>query len=128
MHILLDLLVWFNGVEILWPIPSWVNLWSGVIPPVWFDKLMLPVEFLFFAVYFLWLDATARQQGTDKEFARTLRVWIGVQCALFVVFTALVYNLSKGFLIPYGVAYLFSLGLAIGVTIRMRKTVEAVAS
>jgi membrane-bound metal-dependent hydrolase YbcI (DUF457 family) len=22
MHILLDLLVWFNGVEILWPIPS----------------------------------------------------------------------------------------------------------
>ena len=35
MHILLDLLIWFNGVEILWPMPSWVNLWSGVTPPEW---------------------------------------------------------------------------------------------
>jgi membrane-bound metal-dependent hydrolase YbcI (DUF457 family) len=128
MHILLDLLIWFNGVEVLWPITSWVNLWGGVAPPVWFDKLMLPVEFLFFALYFLWLDATARRQDTDSDFARMLRVWIWVQGALFVVFTALVYTLSKGFLVPYGAAYLFTLGLAIGVTIRMRATVEAVAS
>ena len=53
MHILLDLLIWFNGVEILWPIPSWVNLWEGVIPPEWFSKLMLPLEFLFFALFWL---------------------------------------------------------------------------
>jgi hypothetical protein len=128
MHILLDLLIWFNGVKILWPIPSWVNLWSGVAPPLWFDRLMLPVEFLFFALYFLWLDATARRQGTDREFARTLRVWIWVQGALFFVFTALVYTLSKGYMVPYGAAYLFSLVLAMGVTIRMRATVETVAS
>jgi len=25
MHVLLDLVVWFNGVEILWPLRSWVN-------------------------------------------------------------------------------------------------------
>jgi membrane-bound metal-dependent hydrolase YbcI (DUF457 family) len=53
MHILLDLLIWFNGVEILWPLPSWFNLWRGIAPPAWFDKLMMPVEFLFFALYFL---------------------------------------------------------------------------
>jgi membrane-bound metal-dependent hydrolase YbcI (DUF457 family) len=128
MHILLDLLIWFNGVEILWPIPSWVNLWSGVVPPPWFDRLMLSVEFLFFALYFLWLGATAHQQGTDGEFARTLRVWIWVQGAFFLVFTVLIYTLPKGYLIPYGAAYLFSLGLAIGVTIRMRKTVEIATS
>jgi membrane-bound metal-dependent hydrolase YbcI (DUF457 family) len=61
MHILLDLLIWFNGVEILWPIPSWVNLWSGVAPPVWFDQLMMPVEFLFFALYFQSPATGARQ-------------------------------------------------------------------
>ena len=127
MHILLDLLIWLNGVEILWPIPSWVNLWSGVVPPPWFDKLMLSTEFLFFFLYFLWLDAVARRQGTDRDFARMLRVWIGVQGVLFVVFTALVYTLSKGFLVPYGAVYLLSLSLAFGVTIRMRETVEAVA-
>lgn len=26
MHILLDLLLWFNGIAILWPIASWVNI------------------------------------------------------------------------------------------------------
>lgn len=128
MHILLDLLIWFNGVEILWPIPSWINLWNEVVPPLWFDKLMLPVEFLFFALYFLWLDATARRQGTDRDFQRTLRVWFWVQGVLFVVFTVLVYTLSKGFMLPYGAIYLFSLGLAIGVTIRMHKTLEMVTS
>jgi len=30
MHILLDLLIWFNGLEILWPIPSWINFWDRV--------------------------------------------------------------------------------------------------
>jgi hypothetical protein len=46
---------------------------------------------------------------------------------LFVVFTVLVYTMEKGFMIPYGALYLLSLGLAFGVTVRMRETVEAVA-
>ena len=51
---------------------------------------------------------------------------MAVQGVLFVVFTALVYTMEKGFMIPYGALYLLSLGLALGVTIRMRETVEAV--
>ncbi|TEU15998.1 MAG: metal-dependent hydrolase [Anaerolineales bacterium] len=74
MHVLLDLLVWFNGVEILWPIPSWVNLWSNVTPPQWWSKLMLPAEFLCFALFFVLLDVTARKQDTDSGFLRTLRM------------------------------------------------------
>jgi membrane-bound metal-dependent hydrolase YbcI (DUF457 family) len=126
MHILLDLLVWFNGVKILWPIPSWVNLWSNVTPPEWWSKLMLPAEFLCFALFFVLLYVTARKRGTDGGFLRTLRVWTVVQGVLFVVFTVLVYTMEAGFMIPYGALYLLSLGLAFGVTIRMRETVEAV--
>jgi membrane-bound metal-dependent hydrolase YbcI (DUF457 family) len=126
MHTALDLLVWFNGVEILWPLPSWVNLWEGVTPPEWFSKLMLPVEFLFIALFFVALDGWARRRGTDESYLRTLRVWTVVQAFLFIVFTALVYTLEKGFMIPYGGLYMLSLGLAFGVTIRMRDTVEAV--
>lgn len=125
MHILLDLLLWFNGVAVLWPIPSWINFWGWMTPPAWFDKLMLTVEFLFFGLFFLWLDRRARQQGTDEDYLGKLRLWIWVQFALFVVFTPLVYTMQKGFMIPYGALYLLSLGLAIGVTIRMRQTVEA---
>jgi hypothetical protein len=125
MHILLDLLVWFNGVAILWPIPSWINLWAGYTPPQWFDKLMLSAEYLFFASFFAFLYSLARKNSTDPDFQKPLLVWTIVQAVLFVVFTILVYGMSKGFTTINGVAYLSSLFLAIGVTIRVRKTVEA---
>ena len=128
MHILLDLLLWFNGVAILWPIPSWINLWSGVTAPVWFDKLMLSTEFLFFALFFLGLASIAHKRNTDQEYLYKLRIWTWIQIALFVIFTVLVYVMQKGFMTPYGAVYLLSLGLAIGVTIRMRQTVEAAAT
>jgi membrane-bound metal-dependent hydrolase YbcI (DUF457 family) len=126
MHILLDLLIWFNGVETLWPIPSWVNLWEGVTMPDWWDRLMMPIEFLFLALYFVLLYVAAGRRGTDAGYLRTLKIWIGVQSVLFIVFTVLVYTMEKGFTIPYGGLYLASLGLAAGVTIRMRATIEAV--
>jgi membrane-bound metal-dependent hydrolase YbcI (DUF457 family) len=125
LHILLDLLIWFNGVEILWPVPSWINFWSGVTPPAWFDKLMMTVEFLFFALFFIGLSSMARKKSTDLEYLRRLRTWTWIELDLFLIFTALVFFLQKGFMTPYGLIYLLSLGLAIGVTIRMRKTADA---
>ncbi len=127
MHIALDLLIWFNGFAILWPIPSWLNQWSGYTPATWFDKLMLSTEFLFFALFFMGLAGTARQCNTDQEYLSKLRAWTWIQTALFAVFSVLVYIMQRSIMIPYGVIYLLSLALAIGVTIRMRKTVEAVA-
>lgn len=125
MHIALDLLVWFNGVEVLWPIPSWVNLWSGYTPPGWFSQFMYPAEYLCFALYFWMLAGVAGRRGTDGVFLKALKVWTSVQVGLFVLFTVLVYTMTTGFLIPYGLAYLLSLGLALYVTVRMRETVAA---
>ena len=125
MHILLDLLVWFDGVEILWPVPSWVNLWANVTPPEWWSKLMMPAEFLCFALLFWLLGRAARRQGTDSGYLRTLRVWTMVQAVLWVVFTALVYTMGPGFMTPFGALYLASLALAVGVVLRMRRTVES---
>ncbi|MFQ5399777.1 MAG: metal-dependent hydrolase [Anaerolineae bacterium] len=126
MHILLDLVIWFNGVEILWPLPSWINFWEGVAPPLWWSQLMLPVEMLFFALFFFLLEKRARKLGTDSGFLRPLRRWTLVQAALFLIFLVLVYVMEKGFLTIFGAVYLLSLGLAFGVTIRMRETVEAI--
>jgi membrane-bound metal-dependent hydrolase YbcI (DUF457 family) len=124
MHILLDLLIWFNGVETLWPFPSWINLWEGITMPKWWNNLMMPIEFLFFALFFALFYRMARKQGTDSDYLRTLKTWIWAQGVLFIVFTILVYVMEKIFMIPFGVLYLLSLGLATGVTIRMRKTIE----
>jgi hypothetical protein len=66
----------------------------------------------------------ARTFKTDQDYQKLLLVWTILQAVLFIVFIALVYTMSKGFSIINGIVYLFSLFLAIGVTIRARKSVE----
>ncbi len=126
MHILIDLLVWFDGVEILWPIPSWINLWEGVSPPQWWSDLMMPIEFLFMAGFIVLLGNWAQKTDTNLAYLKTLRIWAVILVGLFIVFTALVYTLESGFLVPFGAAYLVALGLVIGVTLRMKKTINNV--
>jgi hypothetical protein len=127
LHSLLDLLLWFNGVAIFWPLPVWVNLWTNFTPPVWFMKFMDPAEFLFFAIYLWVLGSWARKAATDSGFMKVLQTWLILEIALFVIFTPLAYILSKGFQTIFGALYLFSLFMVFIVTIRMRKTVETAA-
>ena len=128
MHILLDLVIWFNGVQILWPLPLWVNPWEGTTPPEWFSQLMMPVEMLFFALYFVALAGLARKQGTNLGRIKSLRVWTAVQSILFLIFLILVYIMKSGFMTIFGAVYLLSLGLAFAITIQMRQTIEGGAT
>ncbi len=127
MHILLDLVIWFNGVQILWPLPLWVNFWEGAAPPEWFSQLMMPMEMLFLALYFWMLAGLARRQGTDLGRLRMLKVWTAVQSILFLLFLILVYTMQSGFMTIFGAVYLLSLGSAFTITIQMRQTIEATA-
>jgi len=125
MHITLDLLIWFNGVEILWPIPSWVNFWSAVAVPEWFAKLLMPMEFLFLGLFLWMILVRAQKLGTDTAMIRGGRIGASVLFALFVVFLVLVYTLERGFLVPYGAVYLLSLAWVAVLVIRMRETVDS---
>ncbi len=126
MHALLDLAIWFRGVEIFWPVYGEVNFWTGFTPPAWwYNKFESAAEFLLIALFFVLLAALARKQGTDGDFLKKLKTWTWVQFGLFVIFLVLVYTWD-GYFIPYGALYILSLGLALGITIRMRKTVEAI--
>jgi membrane-bound metal-dependent hydrolase YbcI (DUF457 family) len=124
-HSLLDIFLWFNGVALFWPFPLWVNVWAKITPPDWFMKFMDPAEFLFFGIYLWALGGWARKYNTDKDFTARHRIWMMIEFALFVIFTPLVYVMTKGFLTIFGALYLFSIMTAFFVTIRMRKTVEA---
>ena len=125
LHILLDLVIWFNGVELLWPLGGWVNFWEGVTPPAWFAKLLDPAEFLFFGLFFLWLAQVARTHHTDAAFLGWLRGWSIAMFVLLVVFTPLAYLMSKGLQTIYGLLYLVSLTAAFVIAIRMRQTIAA---
>jgi len=126
MHILLDLLIWFNGVEILWPLNSWVNLWPNIVMPEWWTKLMLPLENAMLALFFVYLASLARKKGSDQAYLGKLRIWTWVQAALAVIFLVMVFSMS-GYMTIFGAVYLLSLFLAAGIVIRMRQTIEASA-
>lgn len=125
LHILLDLLLWFDGVALLWPIQLHVNIWRWFTPPDWLTKLLQTGEFLFLALFFIALEATAKKYKTDMEYLRTLRVWIFGFLGWFILFTVMAFVMKQGFMIFYGLFYLIALGLAFGIVIRMRKTISA---
>ncbi len=126
LHALLDLILWFNGVNLFWPLGGEINFWANTTPPEWFMKFIDPAEFLCFALYLYVLGTWARKQNTDNEFMNTHRIWMWLEFALFIIFTPLAYVMTKGYLTIFGALYLFSLFMTFLVTIRMRKTVQAV--
>ena len=126
LHIVLDLLLWFNGVELFWPLGGWINLWEGIKPVEWFAKLLDPAEFLFFALFLIWLTKVAQDYKTDTDFLGKLRIWIIAMVVLLLVFAPLAYIMSKGFLTVYGIAYLVAISATFIITIQMRQTVEAI--
>ncbi len=126
MHILFDLIAWFNGVELLWPIRYELNLWRWFVVPEWLTILIDTGEFLAFGLYFLMLASLARRQNTDIERLGLSKVWAYIEFALFILFTTLFFSIGAQGLphTIFGVLYLLSIIIAIVVTIQMRKTVE----
>lgn len=125
MHILLDLVGWFNGVYILWPVDYELNFWRNANPPEWFLKFLEPAELLMFAVFLYALKVWSRKYDTDSDYSMRLRNWMIFEIVLFAIFTPLAYSMTRGFLTIFGAVYLFSLFLVFFITIRMRKTVDA---
>lgn len=126
LHVFLDIFLWFDGVEIFWPLAYDLDLWRWYSPPPMVFKLLRAAEFLFAGLYFLYLSLAATRSGTDLNFAGRLRLLYRLQFALFVVFAGLAFVLeTEQYLIPFGVVYTFTmLPLVLYVTVRMRETIE----
>ena len=127
MHILLDLVLWFNGVELLWPIRYELNFWSWFVTPDWLKIFLDTGEFLMFGLYFLLLGSLARRYGTDAAQQGSSKMWAYIEFALFVLFTALFFIVgTRGLWYQvFGGLYLLSLILGMVVTVRMKSTVES---
>jgi membrane-bound metal-dependent hydrolase YbcI (DUF457 family) len=82
MNILLDLLLWFNGVEILWPLQYELNFWRWFVMLDWLRIILDTGEFLAFGLYFLLLRSLAQRQNTDGERQRSSRTWAYIQLTL----------------------------------------------
>lgn len=129
MHILLDLVAWFNGVPLLWPFSAYeLNFWSWFVTPAWLKILLDTGEFLAFGLFFALLGSLARKHNTDTTQIPTLRIWAYVQFVLFALFTFLFFFMPALPLLftIFGALYLVSLITAMILTVRMWKTVETI--
>jgi membrane-bound metal-dependent hydrolase YbcI (DUF457 family) len=126
LHSLLDLVLWFDGVELFWPIRYELNFWSWFREPDWLKILLQTGEFLAFGLYFLLLGSLARRHQTDTPRQASAKRWMYIQFILFLAFTILFFIAgAEGVLYTiFGALYLLSLVVAIIITIRMRNTVE----
>lgn len=127
MHVLVDLVLWFNGVELLWPLGSELNFWNWFVMPAWLKILLDTGEFLMFGFYFLLLGSLVVRYGTDLDHSRSLLMWAYLQFTMFILFTLIFFGMgAKGLQYQvYGGLYLLSLLLGVVITIRMKSTVEA---
>jgi len=127
MHILVDLVLWFNGVPLFWPLGSELNFWSWfVVPPAL--KIFLDTgEFLAFGLYCMLLVSLANKHRTNQEYVGKARMFAYVQFVLFVLFTILFFTVQMKLLATiFGALYLLSMFYAIGITIRMKNTIESI--
>jgi len=132
MHILLDLVLWFNGVELFWPLGGQLNFWAWFVKPVWLSILLDTAEFLMFGLYFVLLGSLSRKNSTDSNQQGTAKIWAYIEFGLFILFTVVFFSANAGgldyakglYYKIFGVLYIVSLIVGMVLTTRMRQTVE----
>ena len=127
MHMLVDLVIWFNGVPLFWPLGSELNFWGWFVMPAWLKIFLDTGEFLAFGFYFLLLGSLSRKNSTDTGRQGTTKIWAYIEFGLFILFTAMFFIIgTKGLHYTiFGALYLVSMIVAMITTIQMKRTVEA---
>lgn len=130
-HMFVDLLLWFRGLQIFWPLPWQASIWHGMHElPDWWIRFELSGEFACFAVFFAVLGSLARRRQTNVDYLSSLWRWTIVESTLFAAFVALALlpcaTLSV-FQICWWLIYIPSLGIMIYVIVRMRGTIDSAA-
>ena len=125
MHILVDLVLWFNGVELFWPFGGELNFWTWFTAPAGLSNLLDTGEFLMFGIYFLLLGSIAMRFNTDVDHQRTSKTWAYIEFAFFLLFTLIFFTMGAMGLQyqVFGGLYLLSLIVAVILTIRMKQTI-----
>ncbi len=134
-HAVLDMFVWFSAVNFLWPlgylgVPSTINLWANFETPPVLSNLLGAADYLAFALYFLLLRSAARSSGTATNLLPRLNLFLNLNWALAVVFTALSFFLGGHLfnIAHYAIFTLVMLPIVLWTTVKFRPAIEAFAT
>ena len=125
-HLLIDTLIWFRQIDLLWPLPlKPVNLWHlWEAPPLVFQILLI-FEFFCFRWY-AWFLITQhiKTPGNQAWFVKYLNKWKKLENSIFILFIILVIWNPPFFKILFGIAYIPSLIMALFSTYMSRNALE----
>ena len=125
-HLLIDTLIWFRQIDLLWPLPLQpVNLWHlWETPPLVFQILLI-FEFFCFRWY-AWFLITQhiKTPGNQAWFVKYLNKWKKWEDYIFILFIILFIWNPPFFKILFGIAYIPSLIMALFSTYMSRNALE----
>ena len=89
-HILIDLLFWFEGIKLFWPLPiSEVNIWKH-LPfqiPEFFHNLMFLLEFVFFRLLaYQLIQLLINNPLNQSYYLKPLTLWMKSESYFFITF------------------------------------------
>ncbi|QUL98391.1 MAG: metal-dependent hydrolase [Candidatus Fermentithermobacillus carboniphilus] len=130
-HSLVDIAVWFSGVDLLWPlshfgIPSEINLWKGITVPRLVGNLLGAADFLAFGLFSLYLFNLSKTFETDTDFLPRLRIFTAFHFITFSIYLVLAFILSKTLfeMAQYALFVLVSFPITVYAIFRSRKTIQ----
>lgn len=126
LHSLVDILGFFDGVGLLWPLWS-INLYANVHLSDHQIQMLRSVNFLAFALYLWYLSSIAKKQNTNSGYAPRVRNYGIMQAGLFAVFFALTFVLPfKTYNTVDGAVFLLvAFPNVLWATWKMRETIES---
>jgi membrane-bound metal-dependent hydrolase YbcI (DUF457 family) len=125
-HLLVDTLIWFRQIDLLWPLPlEPINLWRLFNIPQLVFQILLALEFFCFRWYAWFLISQHIQTpGNQIWFVKYLNKWKKWEDYLFLLFIILVFWSPPFFKILFGIAYIPSLIMALFSTYMSRNALE----
>tara|TARA_B100001250_G_C19679662_1_gene735262 strand:+ start:167 stop:850 length:684 start_codon:yes stop_codon:yes gene_type:complete len=122
LHIILDLLFWFKGVRLFWPLPADpINLWNFNLPELFF-KIIFSLEFILFRIYGWYLiNSFIKYPANQGWFIKYISRWINIEFILFVISVAYIYLNIPGYKIFFTIMYIPSLVMALISTYILRE-------
>lgn len=133
-HTLVDVLVWFSGVDILWPlgsfgIPSRINLWKNVTIGRLPGNLLGAADFLAFGLFYTYLLRLGRRYETNVTFLPVLKRLAAFQFIAFGVYSTLAFFISRALfeIAQYALFVVVCIPMTWYVVAKTRPTVERMA-
>ena len=126
VHLLIDIVLWFNTIDLFWPLPvPKINLWFKFAVQNNIINILLALEFIFFRLFASKLiDIIINKPLNNAYYIKYLNYWMKIEIILFISFAISVKVIPSFNLIVFGIFYIPSLLMLIVSIWHLRDSID----